>query len=534
MRNFSIFVIVFSCLVLMPSATQAAKIIKAGKERLVLMPLRVGDEDLSLQGAMETALVEGLQQKYEVLSGEQVAQKAKEIFLKESRNSNKKECDETRCMQGIAEAFQAELIATTNVTKRQDGYFIALSIQNIFDNKVVYSKSLPCKNCDAYQVVDKLKELAGTSVQAGVAAELAVSASSDPADAETALWLEIQKGNNLDEYAAYLSQYPKGKYAVLAKTRMKKFRDEAAVESAKKEQGAWDSASSNASVESYQGYVDTYPQGRFIKLAITRLEKLKKTAPTSATQGSAAGSGSRDCPECPEMVAIPTGKFDMGSSNGEPNESPLHKVTIKKRFAIGRTEVTQGQWQALMGSNPSIFKSCGENCPVENVSWNDVMEYIQKLNHWTGKKFRLPTEAEWEYACRAGGQHEHCGGKKVEGIAWYKNNTRNATQPVASKDANAFGLFDMNGNVWEWVEDSYHGGYANSKTVLSLVWDRESGKVGEAPTDGSAWQGDGSQRVLRGGSWNYVAQFVRAASRIGNGPDGRTDEFGFRLARTLP
>jgi hypothetical protein len=138
---------------------QVNKLTKAPAERLVLMPLRVGEEDKRLQGAMETALVQGLQQNYIVFAGEQVAQKAHEIFLKESRNTAKKECDETRCMQGIAEAFQAELIATANVTKQDGGYFLSLSIQNIFDNKVVYSNSVPCRNCDSFQVVDKLKEL---------------------------------------------------------------------------------------------------------------------------------------------------------------------------------------------------------------------------------------------------------------------------------------------------------------------------------------------------------------------------------------
>lgn len=140
---------------------KVTKAIKAPTERLVLMPLRVGEEDKSLEGAMETALVQGLQQNYVVFSGEQVAQKAHEIFLKESRSAAKKECDETRCMQGIAEAFQAELIATANVTKRDGGYFLALSIRNIFDNKVVYSNSVACKGCDTFQVVEKLKELSG-------------------------------------------------------------------------------------------------------------------------------------------------------------------------------------------------------------------------------------------------------------------------------------------------------------------------------------------------------------------------------------
>jgi hypothetical protein len=131
------------------------------KSRLVFMPLRVPPEDRNLTGAMETALVEGLQQKYVVFSGEQVSQKAREIFLKESRNTAHKECDETKCMQNIAIAFQAELIATANVSKQDGSYFLALSIQNIFDNKVEYSKSLTCENCTAVQVINKLKELGG-------------------------------------------------------------------------------------------------------------------------------------------------------------------------------------------------------------------------------------------------------------------------------------------------------------------------------------------------------------------------------------
>lgn len=197
MRNTLGVMFTFICLAgMLPQQAHAAKpsnvVIKITKERLVLMPLRVTDEDKNLQGAMETALVEGLQQKYEVFSGEQVAQKARQIFLKESRNVTKKECDETRCMQDIAEAFQAELIATANVTKREDGYFLALSIQNIFDNKVEYSKSLPCKNCDAYQVVDKLKVLITLQEEPGQAARaVAIPIRKDD---EGATRVEEQKG----------------------------------------------------------------------------------------------------------------------------------------------------------------------------------------------------------------------------------------------------------------------------------------------------------------------------------------------------
>jgi len=143
-------------------AEQTSKVTQSAitpSERLVLMPLRLDDSDKKHQAAMETALVQGLKQKYIVFSGEQVSQKARAIFLKESRNTTRTECDETRCMQDIAEAFQSELIAVVNISKEADGYFLALSIQNIFDNKVVFSNSVPCKSCDVYEVVTKLKDM---------------------------------------------------------------------------------------------------------------------------------------------------------------------------------------------------------------------------------------------------------------------------------------------------------------------------------------------------------------------------------------
>jgi hypothetical protein len=166
MKNLLAFTISVLLLMTFPDLSHAAENssrLEITKERLVLMPLRLGDEDKNRQAAMETALVEGLHKKYIVFSGEQVAQKAREIFLKETRNTTRKECDETKCMQNIAMAFQAELLAVASVSREVDGYFLALSIQNIFDNKVIYSKSVPCPKCTAYQVVDKLSELLNIS-----------------------------------------------------------------------------------------------------------------------------------------------------------------------------------------------------------------------------------------------------------------------------------------------------------------------------------------------------------------------------------
>lgn len=231
------------------------------------------------------------------------------------------------------------------------------------------------------------------------------------------------------------------------------------------------------------------------------------------------GKEVKDCPECPDMVELPAGNFDMGSSNGEANEKPVHRVTIAKPFAIAKTEVTQAQWQAVMGNNPSYFTACGDSCPVEQVSWDDVQVYIKKLDAKTGRQYRLPTEAEWEYACRAGTQLEYCGSDNADSVAWNSFNSGsyffNTPHPVATKQANAFGLYDMSGNVWEWVEDAYHENYEG------------------APSDGSAW-GGGSMRVLRGGAWGGDAKLGRAAVRSKFGINYRYYSYGFRLARSIP
>ena len=257
----------------------------------------------------------------------------------------------------------------------------------------------------------------------------------------------------------------------------------------------------------------------FTSLTAHAKEERKPVVKEKGGTSMAAGKIFKDCADCPEMVVIPGGSFDMGSNKGEPNEMPVHHVTISRTFAIGKTEVTQGQWKALMGNNPSKFGNCGDNCPVEQVSWDDAQAFIEALNAKTGKKYRLPSEAEWEYACRAGAQQEYCGSDDLDSIGWYgglakpAGNSGKSTNPVATKQPNAWGLYDMSGNVWEWVEDDYHENYNG------------------ALADGSAWQGDGTMRVPRGGSWSYLQH---AAKRGGSESDFRYSTIGLRLARTLP
>ncbi len=229
-----------------------------------------------------------------------------------------------------------------------------------------------------------------------------------------------------------------------------------------------------------------------------------------------------------EFVLIPAGEFQMGSNESD-DEQPVHKVKISKPFYLGKYPVTQKEWQDVMGNNPSYFK--GDNNPVENVSWNDVQEFVEKLNAKEGTdKYRLPSEAEWEYACRAGTTTRYSFGdseSKLVEYAWYsgydtydeliKNKDKivneGSTHPVGLKKHNPWGLYDMHGNVVEWCQDRWHDSYEG------------------APTDGSAWEdGSSSYRVFRGGGWYYFARRCRSALRIGDDLDHRINgTLGFRL-----
>jgi formylglycine-generating enzyme required for sulfatase activity len=247
-----------------------------------------------------------------------------------------------------------------------------------------------------------------------------------------------------------------------------------------------------------------------------------------------------------EMVSIPGGTFQMGSPDGEgyDNEHPQHPVTVKP-FLMSKYPVTQAQWQVVaalpkishaLKPDPSGFK--GASHPVEIVSWHDAVECCARLSKETGHDYRLPTEAEWEYACRAGTTSPvHFGETITTGLANYRRTDwehgdttypgnygdepkgiyREQTTDVGSFPPNAFGLYDMHGNVWEWCLDHWHKNYG--------------GFLGKAPSDGSAWikDGDSTRRLLRGGSWCIDPRVCRSANRFRNEPDGRNNNIGFRV-----
>jgi len=219
------------------------------------------------------------------------------------------------------------------------------------------------------------------------------------------------------------------------------------------------------------------------------------------------------------FMLIPAGSFTMGSPTSEPGrdtDEQQHPVTISKPFYLQTTEVTQKQWTQVMGNNPAYFKDCGDDCPVEWVSWDDAQEFIRRLNQKEGGKgYRLPSEAQWEYACRAGSTGSFCFGDeeaKLGEYAWYYGNSGSKPHPVGKKKPNAFGLYDMHGNVFEWCQDRY-GDYPTSQ-----VTDPTGPKTGEFS-------------VLRGGAWSPLARSLRSAFRHSYTPRFRGPGSGFRVAR---
>ena len=320
---------------------------------------------------------------------------------------------------------------------------------------------------------------------------------------EETYWISIKDSNDPADFQAYLKQYGNGGvYAALANNRLKRLPPVGA-------------GSKPALV------------GSKLTPEVSKPVALAGLEPAPTDLDSPRPNHFRDCPACPEMVRLPAGEFMMGAAPGEAeagsDEQPRHRVKIKA-FSIGQYEVTQGQWQAVMGSNPSNFKQCGDNCPVETVSFDDIQMFIEKLNAKTGKAYRLPTEAEWEYAARAGTStpfstgdcintrqanydgnydYNHCGAKT--GVYLQK------TAPVGSYPANPWGLYDMHGNVWEWTCSAYTDQYdGNDRICTNSANDR---------------------RAVRGGSWDIEPRALRSAVRNGDVPTKRGVYYGFRLAQ---
>ena len=293
--------------------------------------------------------------------------------------------------------------------------------------------------------------------------------------------------------------------------------------------------------ELMRAFSDRYPGGRFrLKAAAfrrthqcdapQRAETEIRASPATLTPGYISGGNFRDCPTCPQMVVIPTGSVLMGSPANEfgrdSDEGPQHRVTIGRAFAVGKYDVTFDEWSACVSGggctsnpNPSDAGFGRGDRPVINVNWEDAQGYVSWLSKVTGQSYRLLTEAEWEYAARAGTDTAYSFGNDASQLGaygWYTTNSNARTHPVGQKLPNGFGLYDMHGNVWQWVQDCYSDSYSGASMDGSANTTKRCGN-----------------RVLRGGSWYSIPRFLRSAIRNLNAPSGRGNYFGFRVARTL-
>ena len=402
------------------------------------------------------------------------------------------------------------------------------------------------------------------------------------AERELLFWESVKDSTNAADIQAYLDRYPSGTYEVLARNRLQALQGavapppppevtvasvEAALGLERSERrliqlglkekgfdpgpadglfgrgtrgaiGRWqasrgEEATGHLEVESAKllmasGRKREQQEQAAVRQAAAEAERQRQEAQARRQREEAQARARREAEARQKwekllvMVRVDGGSFTMGCQRGRDGdcydmEKPAHRVQVRS-FDIGKHEITQALWEAVMGDNPSHFTGCAR-CPVERVSWDDVQTFLRKLNAWTGKRYRLPTEAEWEYAARGGRQsrgYRYAGSNNVGTVGWYNDNSGGKTHPVGGKQANELGLHDMSGNVNEWVQDCWNDSYRR------------------APDDGRAWErGDCSRRVVRGGSWISFPWNLRAAYRYRNDTGSRNVNLGFRIARTF-
>ncbi|HEX7565123.1 MAG TPA: SUMF1/EgtB/PvdO family nonheme iron enzyme [Bradyrhizobium sp.] len=291
------------------------------------------------------------------------------------------------------------------------------------------------------------------------------------------------------------------------------------------EQGYWNTIKNSDNPANFQAYLDAYPNGPFASVARERLQSMGAlNGPAKPTAvANAPASTIRDCPQCPELVLIPSGSFNMGSTDVFSFEGPVHRVSIGKSFYIGRYEVTFDEWDACVNDRGCTYRpddaGAGRGLrPVTDVDWNDTKTYVSWLSQKTGNTYRLPTEAEWEYAARAATDSAYPWGRSADkdraNCSGCTNELHSNTIEVGSFKPNAFGVYDMAGNAAEWVEDCWSESYRG------------------APADGSASVKPGCrERVLRGGSYNNDPKYLRSAARFKYDFNVRYPSNGFRIVR---
>lgn len=365
-------------------------------------------------------------------------------------------------------------------------------------------------------IMGMLGACAGASVQAGVLPK-------DSAEQyELTFWDSIKDSEYASDYEAYLKTYPNGRFAALARARVERLRA-----------AAPKTVTPPPSAQPVPERPRPAPAPERARPApATPAPERARPAPAAPAPPAAAARAAvtaptevQDCPACPVVIELPRGEFVMGSNTDDPSERPAHRVAIGQPFAIGKYEVTNEQWAACVdaGGCPrlSADPNAAKNAPVRDLSWNDARKYVQWLSKASGKSYRLPTEAEWEYAARGGTSTRHWWGAqmrtgmancKVCGDPWQQDAPANA----GSFAANPYGLYDVNGSVWEWVSDCWHNSFKG------------------APDDGRSWDEPNCRvRVIRGGSWRDGADYMLSSTRFKYDASVRHFQNGFRVARDL-
>ncbi|CAG4913716.1 SUMF1/EgtB/PvdO family nonheme iron enzyme [Paraburkholderia saeva] len=344
---------------------------------------------------------------------------------------------------------------------------------------------------------------------------------------ELTFWDSIKDSTYPSDYEAYLKAYPNGRFATLAHARIDRLRAAAKAQSAPEATHAAPATTLPPLPPEKPRTTSAAPAPAPAPAATSPAKPVTPAAPApTAAAGHGTNNGeSKDCATCPMMVSLSPGSFAMGSATDDPSEKPVHHVTIEAPFAIGKYEVTVEQWNACVDAKACPPLSSDNNpsktAPARDLSWDDTQVYVKWLAKTTGKPYRLPTEAEWEYADRGGTTTQYWWGDKMAkgtanckdcGDPWHKEGPEN----VGTFTANPYGLHDMNGSVWEWVSDCWHNSYQG------------------APTDGRTWDSPGcNMRVIRGGSWREGANYMLTSTRFKYSSSVRQSQDGFRVAKDL-
>ncbi|WP_144139879.1 SUMF1/EgtB/PvdO family nonheme iron enzyme [Paraburkholderia sp. BCC1884] len=348
---------------------------------------------------------------------------------------------------------------------------------------------------------------------------------------EITFWNSIKDSNYPADYEAYLKAYPNGRFATLAHARIDRLRAAAASSAPAPAAAApavvpapQAAAKPTSPAAATQEHAHTPPATAATNAMPSAAAPAVAVAPKPVAHAPVAGE-SRDCPTCPVMIAVAAGAFSMGTNTDDPSEKPVHRVTIASSFAIGKYPVTVEQWNACVAASAcqklTPESNTNKAAPARDLSWDDAQQYVKWLAKTTGKPYRLPTEAEWEYADRGGTTTTYWWGDQMRkgsanckdcGDPWHKE----GPETVGSFAPNPLGLYDMNGGVWEWTADCWHNSYQG------------------APADGIAWDSPGCEmRVIRGGSWREAGNYMLSATRFKYSAGVRQSQDGLRVAKDL-